>query len=810
MSFDWQTEDAAWDDPAPNRAPAPPPRWQRLLPVLLLLISLALLASWLIRRQVTQRLDTVSDSIGADVETSARIVRQAAATGDLELLVTVLSGNDAGWAEAAQRQLLAGDLLHLEPFGLRWRPDQTSILTFTVSADLLQADVQLIDTYEQPIGNGEVSAVRLVHHETYRRGSERWLLAPSESDGTEMATYEGQRLQVRYPEDEALVVRPVAIALDGKLTEACGTLHDLDCPPTLALELRPEAALLTQARAIVQGRSTPDETLALPSPAVVGLPADATAARALYRAYARLLLASLLATDGSPQCCAESGLFEALVEQQLVELGLAASPVQAKTYSRLLADPVSLRIDTRESDDPATPWIRDDLGAVIAFVRAGPAAPSLPRLVTAMAEAATLADWVDLVLRRQEPAQAAWLRHLAEKAGAPFGLPSNAGAGLVTLCSSAGAMPASTLYAHFGAGNTWEEVLSFPGLPPPTLAALPGSAGVLILETPPGGAGTAPFVWFPGQPLRQVTPPPGLDAATSIFLNQVDGDWLFFTAFDPTMRPAGILRLDASRCMPTGCALDWLSDDRYTTWAPKRGHSLVLDAPWPLRRNVLPREIRLTAGDGQVFGTAGAGSHPFWLDDQRYGFVRADLRSPAVRPELVVANVEDREPAVWVTSARLHAVLPPVPDEDDWQVANLWTAPGGASLVLDLRVPGGPRAWVTIDVNGQPRLIADAVGELETVTFSPDGEQVVLGGVWGGIDRSLFLDLATGERRLFSHGLGDRPQFTAWSPSHKWLAVSHDHYTTIHSASGAAPHVLASPEEWCEPIAWVNHPETGP
>ncbi|MDX1664499.1 MAG: hypothetical protein R3272_11955, partial [Candidatus Promineifilaceae bacterium] len=112
MNFDWQSEDADWNEPPPTASgPTRRPLWRRaLVPLALLLVLVAF--AFFLSREARERVIEAEEQTTEDLLASVALVHQAAnpAAGDGELLRVLLSGRDAAWAESQSALADAGRL----------------------------------------------------------------------------------------------------------------------------------------------------------------------------------------------------------------------------------------------------------------------------------------------------------------------------------------------------------------------------------------------------------------------------------------------------------------------------------------------------------------------------------------------------------------------------------------------------------------------------------------------------------------------------------------------------------------------------
>jgi hypothetical protein len=343
-NFDWRTEEEEWGSLEPETPPARPPRrrrWLALGLVIGLLVVVAGLAGWRLRLQLQQAEGLRTD----DVVASYVLVNQAAAEQDSDVLAVVLASSDRVW-HRVQRELTEQGLLFQPAAFELWRlPDRARIESIDLAPTLRAADVLVLETYQVGDGQG-TGTIQLRRTDQYRR-SDRWQWAPPDDDywqGQAQTQWGGRRLTAYFPpRDQDLSIR-LSQDLDELLARLCEGTRNLDCPESLRIQLR----LTRESEALLQLASGSRESgyfgqqlpyyahglgVTLPAPSLIGRPVDEAAYQALYRGYARHLVAALLAGLLEQPWSNSQVLYDAALRSYLVELGLlpwaAAGEVEA-------------------------------------------------------------------------------------------------------------------------------------------------------------------------------------------------------------------------------------------------------------------------------------------------------------------------------------------------------------------------------------------------------------------------------------------------------------------------------------------------
>ncbi|MEM7114271.1 MAG: hypothetical protein AAF614_17685, partial [Chloroflexota bacterium] len=140
QKFEWQTdEDEGWDVlPAPTPLPASPFRSHKIF--LIIIVGLAIVGGvgyW----QAQRRVVAVEAAIQQDVVSSHILFQRAAEEGDVDLLKTVLSGENGGWL-AEQFSLLQRELLADRwALGLQVSRNAGELVSIGISPTLTEAEV---------------------------------------------------------------------------------------------------------------------------------------------------------------------------------------------------------------------------------------------------------------------------------------------------------------------------------------------------------------------------------------------------------------------------------------------------------------------------------------------------------------------------------------------------------------------------------------------------------------------------------------------------------------------------------------------
>ncbi len=810
MSFEWQTEEEKWDEgPIPTLTGKP--RWQRRWLVLLGIAGiLVLLSVLLVRRQLNERVSDVSATIINDVNTSVDVLHRAVSQNDFELFVNLLSGRDMQWADEQQALFRAGAYLDRSSLELTWLPEQTEVITITLSPDLLQAEVLVREQYAIEVGNQQTQTVGLQHWETYRQGRTSWLLSPAEPPPSlAPASYQGLHLTLHYPVADADIAARLGPDLDKKLAAFCGLVADLACPAAMQVTLAADAEQftnLTQPGWLTQ----PESELTLPAPALVGAPADEAAYQALFRGYASAIVTVAINRAAGYQCCPHSIFYFALRDYLLHRLALAAWPLMAADYGLVVDDPF-------EPLDAGTLWAHSALDpdetpgawqayAVVDFILSASPEATAGKLLRGLPENDSFSFWLYSFLPAGPSTTRRWFQFLQEKAGTtaapPTPFPQQA---VYRLCAPQINDFGLDFYALDPAEERFTQAQSL-GLARLSFTPLPDDSGFFILEN---GSSSLLALWRPDQPWQPITLPDSLPPTPILFHAGQAGNAPLVTIFNRELAFLHLGRIDPAACTAETCALALLPDNQYTVWSPDGKHALSSDVPWSRRQYTPMYQLTLTDGDQQPLANAGSGILPFWLDAETFGYVRLDESQDAPQPALYLGTVTQPEATLWLTPDELLPALPAT--SDTWTVAGLWTdaAAQGRYTLLDLQHET-QHALLLIDRRSNSVTRLSGVNEIVAeARFSP-GE----GNSWLALAQ---LESDTGKSYLTLYDLPQpqpirqfiSPDHTLannfdWSADGQWLVRGEANFTALYAPAYDYQQIFVPEADFCSYAAWGN------
>lgn len=853
-NFDWQTEDelrnnqqALWDD-GPEQTP--PPKASRRIPWRLVTIVVVLLAAvgltvwWRVQVRINETLQALRN----DVASSYNLVQLAAEEKDEELFRSVLSGRDPAWT-TAQLELFNADLLFdRAPVGLSAAPDSlphnlpvpfadpsdSSPATIEFSPDLNQATVTTIQPFAVSTAEGAADTVYLEQTTVFRRGTQRWLLAPPEDDfwgETRVVEDESGVVMIEYPaRDEAIAAR-LADDLAAAVDHLCNILADVDCDNyTVSLRLATDTETLPMLGGRLGHQSLLEATqrgemLTLPTPTLLGRPLADTAEEdagyeALLNAYRLPVLRTMVAKSTGWECCQQGALFEALFERQMAELGYGAWPIDESNYRQTLAG-------TRLSDlgylwrtmsyNLLTTEDRDRLRVTVDFLlRAFPdLSPGMMQQLLPIAP--NLEAWLSEVLVNSDNvASNAWVLNSLDQAwwllalqgsldggDPPMPLPDES---LYLACTDEENLdrpgPAS-VYRYDLNTAAWETMLTVDGFV--WMSPLPTADALLMQEFVLGEETWQTGLWRDQEKQALYRTETGF--SISFGETDPDGRFLVTYAWEPEQDVTSAILLDLATC-DEGCEYAPLSG--LPIWSPDGRRAIYSGDEVTLPDNTLITNGRTIIFDSSArffehtlsLGPApsldadapreavGTGYAPFWLDDQTFGYIRAirdGQAGPAREEEIVIAGVDDTTPQTVLNSADLLDYLPEGQDANRVTLAYVAPHPTDRDLIFVVAFDEVRKmAFIfSYDIATQlPAFRLEVRYDLNhSFSFSPDGRYLIV----TGRDRSS-VSGADNNGVLYLHNIADNtttpfairlPFFLSsvtydWTDDSNWLVLALD------------------------------------
>lgn len=794
-NFDWQTEEddrraqTNWDEapetrPAATRRPLP---WRLIAVVAVLVAAVGGIVWWRVDRQIEATLQ----AFRTDVIASHNLLQRAAANGDDEIFRASLSGRVPSWTAGELDVFNAGLFVDRSPFGLTpvegslpviLNPVDTeaaadeSAADITFSADLTEAIV----TINQPfVRQGTAETVVLQQTSVFRRGDSRWLLAPPLQEfWGDWISIEGDYLSLIYPARDEAVAGRLADDLDAEIARLCATLEDIRCSPDLHLTVRLDsspgtlAAVATPMGAVIDARQRED-ILELPAPTLVGLPSpDAAEAGydALRDGYARLLLPAVVAQVVNWPCCDESILFDLLLEYQMGEVGLLDWPVAEADYRRVLdqrlrLSDLSYALAGRQNPTELSAERLQDVRTAIDFLAEG--LPGLSAAGLQRALGRTRGSWMRVLnnaLAEAESDSAAlqpndldltWWLYAFQGGRAvpaePLAMPADEDLYLTcTAVDGNQSTDTSTLLRYSAESRRWAEMYNLAGFI--WVSGLPDPRTMLLQEFAINDEAWQTNIWRDGERVQVYKPPEGRFAISLGETTPQGGRMVIYT-FDPDYDTVRTLALDLEGCdgdCPTSALAGlpmWSPDGAWAIYAESaedfpqsfflsaNERAIMLEAGRPFNDGPLtlgPADAQPGSGDLVALGD---GYSPFWLDAQRFGYIRR-LPSPD-RPSrgdevIVLASVDDPAGETLITAADLFQLLPDTLPTHLMTLAYVATHPGQPERLFIVALDAVEQhAYVILYdlTTRRPEVRLELDAEINhSLGFSPDGRYLVLTG----------------------------------------------------------------------------------
>lgn len=752
-NFQWQTEEeGVWDGPVAEESPAGTStgRRRQYLVAILTLLVVGLALGGLIR-QLSQRVDEVGQQTEQDVRSSYSLLHEAAEQVDMDLFVLLLSGRDDIWVIQQQQLFSEGGLFNRELLGLSLLPNgaitHTRIISLSLSPDLTSATLLAEQDYAIEIGNGLTETITLRQPMLFRQGPERWLYAPPQpgfwGEWRNLAT---PYLSLIYPSRDEALSRRLLSDLDGKVAALCGLA---DCPAgyQLHLEFSIEPASLTRIHLNNQATIVNQNRYSLPTPTLVGLPANEASYQALYRAYARYVANLVLNQQqlGS-QCCQQPALMSAWRDYLLAQLSLAPWSLTPAGYQQLTSQSLVDLEKIWQSDD-GSDW--PAAHALIEFAGQQLPANDLSRLVNSLEKVNNYWDWLLAFF----PAGSAisdlnkdWQRFLFERAypnpAAPIPLPVEDG---YLLCGTAN--EAQRLFRYQPDINTISQVMAdrfFVDMWP-----RPDSDQLLLVEAYQGDTSRVK-IWLWQAASEQLV----WDGSGENYFywdSRLDpaGQKLIVAYLDQNQNQVHYQLLNLAECQAGDCTsrpvdgwLDWSANGQYTLVS---------------RLELTQSNYYFGDGSGRIIRSLPSPGQPFWLTDNSFGYPAGNsilvetISPPASQPLFAV----DQLPIPKTDSL----ILLEAGGNEDY----FWGLVGGGE-------PAGQHFFVFDRLKNEGQIVT-------TLRPGNDGQLLAVNGqwlLWSEINEDLqagklyVYDLSG--RDNFTIPLSQTPFLTAWAGN--WLLES--------------------------------------
>ncbi|HEX6386321.1 MAG TPA: hypothetical protein VF177_16740 [Anaerolineae bacterium] len=829
-NFQWQTEEEVyWEEvESPTPEPKPPPRWRWLMAVMIAFLVAG--ASWFAYQQVERQIDRATTTMEMDLLSVHKVVRQAAQQQDVELLTTVLSGRNPRWT-ASQKALAAGGLLFdRSSFGLKavatanFAAARSDHVTVTLSPDLTAAEVIWPEPFVTDVEEPVADTVTLQQTAVYRRGARSWLLAPAERDfWGGWLTSEGELLTLVYPQRDQEVAERLALDLEQTLKRVCQSSDGVFCPDDLHVHLRLEndpgsLAVAADMQAVLESGTW----LELPTPTLVGYPLDEPGYEALRRGYEVHLVSAVITELVGYQCCRHGLFYRALLDKELSRLDLRPWPVAERDYEELLDGTVDLnRVDQFWDERALTVAARDvrrQVYALVDFLTEGAElATTTADLQRSLNQNVSFHSWLQQLGYDADSFEGDWLQFMATRTPSiapPIPLPDQ---DIQLACSSF--RGGAWLHRYNFAGRSWTQVFGreYDGDSFNYFQALPG-ANVYALQEHSYNVDQLQqriTVWRDGVeiPIHEQK----ADTTSRILLAYVagadpSGRYLVMGAFGSLNQ---FQLLDLEKCDGImGCETQALPGA--LLWSPDGARTVVIGAPSTTVGDMADPYLQglttmLYRADrwGRAPVEVGRGAVPFWIDNERYGYVRL---SRTEELEVVTAVAGEDRLQVALRASDLLLAVPSAERPGRLTINGVMANPADAQQLL---------VWATSPAEGGRfhyafllRLAPDlaGVGDVSMVfrqenpgggIFSPDGRWLSI-YVWRNTyGRDLLFHLVylqSGERQMFrssSPGVD-------WSADGQWLVQPGEHYVVLRAPAYDYKQLIFHNFSGCHSARWVG------
>ncbi|GAB4147474.1 MAG: hypothetical protein Fur0021_06380 [Candidatus Promineifilaceae bacterium] len=823
MSFHWQTEDNTdWDSLPP---PSTPPSRRRSWSLALLFLGILAAGTITIWQQVTGRVEVVSETMHDEVTAAFWLARSAAARQDEELYLTLLSGREPAWTEA-QMSLLAANQVGGRSLWDMPAAGDPHILDIALSPDLNTATVTVRQPLQTTLPDGRNQTITVHQIDVFRRGEERWLLAPPDAAFWELTERSrGRYLTLSFPQRDRAVAERLARDLETDLArlcaevEACETLH-------LDVTLSPDLQSLVSQIDYVSRLQT-DLQLLLPSPTLVGTPVDEAGYQALRRAYGARVAGTAINHLADYDCCAHASLYLALLDLPLQQLGLRPISLHPEDYAQLLEQDLNLLEllnNLRNAwllspdEETSTEFSPLFMQTFATFWSGQEATATYLAQLQQLASAPTFTTFTQQVgstPQRTNNLGAAWFRFLFAQAQLaqtepPIPLP---GESVALLCSG---LRGQTIYEYNLSQNEItriQEMRTYGGYQ--ILAHTPDGKGIIIPGLAGYDASGFPMIevvsWSSGQLQRLFADP----NASYYALAQYDptGQYLALLSLsrDEKVAPSTTL-LDLADCQTAGCAAQTLAG--WPIWSPDGERTLLIDLngrTW--LGDAVGQSARLTPPNPNLgFSLAMA-----WLDNDRYVYAAPTNSSSGSSADIYSYTLTTGETELLAQTVDYVALLPASTPANSSQIIHMAAVPQQPQRLIFAANVGAitnssqPTAVFSLDVS--TRALELLYYEAATTAYPPF--QISADGRW--LTLLTYQRLNDAVSQLYLYDLMDAAagqviasgNYVAydWDKNSQWLVVYDDQRLYALAPAFAYERLYVPGQEGCYDVAWQGADE---
>ncbi|MCB0033741.1 MAG: hypothetical protein KDE51_06975, partial [Anaerolineales bacterium] len=620
--FDWQTEEEeAWGDwpEQQEMTPSPPKRsnlW--LFLTLLLLVIVGVSTAYF---QLADYADDETAARQAHVRAAHQLLLTAAKNTDVELFRTLIERNRYPWLRDQEKLVEMGffagrEVINLPRFTAA--PAPPTINDIHLNDTLDEAYLFTTETFQQTTADGRTQGIELEQIYTYRLVNGRWLLGEPSADfwGELTEPLIGQYVTIEnvYTADLPLAEQLLP-DFDQQIGRLCNSIIT-NCPAEFHLTvifdttphlLTPPNYLTTQEQ--LWPPNTFNQTIVLPTPTLVGQPTGKASYAAVRDGYSRHLLTAAITNLTDYQCCEHLALYQALLEQELEQLGLGKAPLTASDYNAFFEHPFSLAESLHTfNQNPFAPLTQQQAQLLARYLvhLSGQEPLILQQQLIAGASMVELLGGRDPARLTADFATFVY-DHMAPSA-APLPFPAQ---NIEAICLSPDTL---THYAYDLTTGRWHYRDEFPEANLVNLHILADGRGRLWDVRGGEGRSSQQLSIQYDREARAIY------ETDNLMLNRLAIRWAFSTANHLVMANVAPMRplpayvtLDTSNCASGNCHIQTMSG--IPVWSLD-GHYLII---------IEEQMLWLADAQGQIIRPLGRGGWPLvWLDNQTYAYTEVN------------------------------------------------------------------------------------------------------------------------------------------------------------------------------------------
>jgi hypothetical protein len=243
-------------------------------------------------------------------------------------------------------------------------------------------------------------------------------------------------------------------------------------------------------------------------------------------------------------------------------------------------------------------------------------------------------------------------------------------------------------------------------------------------------------------------------------------------------------------------------------WSPD-GEQMLLQEPVMDSLSPAYRMVYRADAGGQNLVEVGEGAAPFWLDETTYGYSRLNDDG---RVELVLADIGDEVPEVWLETADL---MPLAPETRNWRqmtIWNVWANPAEPGMAVLMTTPDAQQNTGPYDFFlAKDRLAGEREQRVEWLfsndfpassgisPFSPDGRYLFFSQRGAPI---FFQEFESRQAIPFDFSLGF---FVGWSPDGLYYVQWADEALTLTSPSTGQRARISYDFSTCTGLHWLEN-----